>query len=204
MRHLIFPFYKNIPNDFPPNSVLEWVFDLWFYITDLIALPEIYQIMMRLFKWNLRPLSDEEISLARSVFGNSICLDLIRIDDAARFGTRKVAAAYVSFNTINYFKKIRKEIFVHELVHIWQYQHFGSIYIARAIKAQRSKEGYNYGGVPNLYHHMMKGGKLTDFNFEQQADIIEDYFRAMDKPENAGPMQLSIYQFYAAQLEMPN
>lgn len=193
-----------MPNKFPPNGVWEWVFDLWFYVTDLLALPEVYQSIMRLFKWNLRPLSEDEASLAKYVFGNNIRLDLIRIDDAARFGTRKVASAYVSFNTVNYFKKIKKEIFIHELVHIWQYQHFGSVYIARAIKAQRSKEGYNYGGVSYLYHHMLKGGKLIDFNFEQQADIIEDYYRILDRPEKLSPMQLSIYQYYVSQLEITN
>lgn len=203
-KHCLFPLYKRNPNDFPPTSILEWIFDLWFYIIDMVGLPEIYQILMRFFKWNLRSLTDEESALAKSIFGDNIRLELIKIDDAARFGTRKVAAAYVSFNTINYFQKIRKEVFIHELVHIWQFQHFGSIYIARAIKAQRSKAGYDYGGLPNLYHQMMKGAKLTDFNFEQQADIIEDFYRITTQSVRSAPMHLSIYQYFAAQLAINN
>ena len=199
-KHLIFPFYKGNPNDFVPSSILEWMSDLWFYIMDVLGIPEVYQLIIRLIKWNTRALNDAEINTARQVFGTNLNYEVIRIDDAARFGTKKIAAAYVSFNTINYNKKIKKEIFVHELVHIWQYQHFGSIYIARAIKAQFSKAGYDYGGVSHLYHYMLKGGKLIDFNFEQQADIIEDYYKIMMKPQSASPFDHSIYQYFAEQL----
>jgi len=199
-KHLIFPFYKGNQNDFVPSSILEWMSDLWFYIMDVLGIPEVYQLIIRLIKWNTRKLNDAEINIARQVFGTNLDYEVIRIDDAARFGTKKIAAAYVSFNTINYNKKIKKEIFVHELVHIWQYQHFGSIYIARAIKAQFSKAGYDYGGVSHLYHQMLKGGKLIDFNFEQQADIIEDYYRIMMKPQSASPLDHSIYQYFAEQL----
>lgn len=199
-RHLVFPFYKGNPNDFVPSSILEWMSDLWFYIMDVLGIPEVYQLIIRLIKWNTRALNDAEINTARQVFGTNLNYEVIRIDETARFGTKKIAAAYVSFNTINYNKKINKEIFVHELVHIWQYQHFGSIYIAKAIKAQFSKAGYDYGGVSHLYHHMLKGGKLIDFNFEQQADIIEDYYKIMMKPQSASPFDHSIYQYFAEQL----
>ncbi len=170
------------------------------YIMDVIAIPEIYQIVMRLFNWNTRQLQEDEILLAKSIFGNNISYDRVRINSTAKFGIKKIAIAYVSFNTINYDKKIKKEIFIHELVHIWQYQHFGSIYIARAIKAQRSKEGYDYGGPSTLYTMMLKGARLIDFNFEQQADIIEDYYKLTTNPDKAGPMYLNIYQYYAEQL----
>lgn len=202
LTHFIYPFNKAFANKFPPNNFLDWFIDTGFYFIDVIAIPEIYQIFMRLMKWNTRKLTDEEIQLAYYIFGKQIDYNLVRIDSGAKFGTKKVAVAYVSFNTINYNHHIRKDVFIHELVHIWQYQHFGSIYIARAIKAQLSKEGYDYGGAPNLYNMMLKGARLSDFNFEQQADIIEDYYRMITNPAKAGPMNLSIYQYYADQLEI--
>jgi hypothetical protein len=198
----MYPFHSSFANFFAPTSWTEWVLDTGFYMMDVVGLPEIYQGLMRLFKWNMRKMSEDEIQLAYPIFGHHIDYDLIRIDSAAKFGTKKIAVAYVSFNTINYNTNIRKEVFIHELVHIWQYQHFGSIYIARAIKAQRSKEGYDYGGAPNLYNMMLKNAKLTDFNFEQQADIIEDYYRMITHPARAGAMNLSIYQYYAEQLKI--
>lgn len=200
LRHLLFPFYKSFANEFPPISITEWISDTSFYFLDILSIPDIYQLLMQLFKWNTRKMTEQEIALGYQIFGSSIRYDLVRVDATAKFGTKKIAVAYVSFNTINYNKKIKKEIFIHELVHIWQYQRFGSIYVARAIKAQRSKEGYEYGGAPNLYVKMLQGAKLTDFNFEQQADIIEDYYKIILHPEKASALNLSIYQYYAAQL----
>ena len=199
-RHVIYPFYRPLANEFPPKSVLEWAIDVGFYIMDIVAMPEVYEIIFSLLKIKTRPLTNQEKALAKSIFGNSIQYDLVKVDTGARFGTKKIALAYVSFNTINYLRNIDKAIFIHELMHIWQFQQFGSIYIARAIKAQRSKEGYDYGGVANLYQVMLKGGSLLDFNFEQQADIIEDYYRIKENPTASAPMNLSVYAYFAKEV----
>jgi hypothetical protein len=199
-RHVIYPFYRPITNEFPPKGVLEWSIDVGFYIMDIVAMPEVYEIIFSLLKIKTRPLTNQEKALAKSIFGNSIQYDLVKVDTGAKFGTKKIALAYVSFNTINYLRNIDKAIFIHELMHIWQFQQFGSIYIARAIKAQRSKEGYDYGGIANLYQVMLKGGSLLDFNFEQQADIIEDYYRIKENPTAAAPMNLSVYAYFAKEV----
>lgn len=201
LRHLVFPFYRKFANPFPPSGILEWCTDTAFYIIDIVALPEIYHFIFRTIKRNIRSLNPDEILLGQSVFGHNIQYHLVSIDDKAILGTKKIAEAYVSFNMINYRTKLKKEIFIHEMVHIWQFQRFGSIYLARAIKAQRSKEGYDYGGVANLYQVMLKGGKLSDFNFEQQADIIEDYYRMISDLSKSGPMQNQIYGYFVKGLE---
>ena len=36
--------------------------------------------------------------------------------------------------------------------------------------------GYNYGGVTTLKDFLEKGKNLLDFNLEQQADIVADYY----------------------------
>jgi len=199
---MVFPFYRKSANPFPPSGILEWCTDTTFYVMDIVALPEIYHFIFRFTKRNIRSLSAAEILLGQSVFGHNIQYHLVSIDDMAILGTKKIAEAYVSFNIINYRTKLKKEIFIHELVHIWQFQQFGSIYLARAIKAQRSKEGYDYGGVSNLYQVMLRGGKLSDFNFEQQADIIEDYYRIMIDPIKSGPMHHHIYGYFVKGLEV--
>lgn len=199
-RHVIYPFYRPITNEFPPKSILEWSVDAGFYIMDIVAMPEVYEIIFSLLKLKTRSLTIQEKALAKSIFGDSIQYDLVKVDTGARFGTKKIALAYVSFNTINYLRNIDKAIFIHELMHIWQFQQFGSIYIARAIKAQRSKEGYDYGGIANLYQIMLKGGSLLDFNFEQQADIIEDYYRIKENPTASAPLNLSVYAYFAKEV----
>jgi len=201
--HLVYPFYQLKKNPIPSKGIVEWSTDIFYYLMDCAAIPEFYYFFFRIVKWKIRRLTPAEIELGQAVFGNSIRYDSVRIDDDAKLGTQKIAVAYVSFNMINFRKNIKKEIFIHELVHIWQFQQFGSIYLARAIKAQRSKEGYDYGGVANLYQEMLKGGRLLDFNFEQQADIIEDYYNTCVKNKyTPGAMQTQIYKYFVDQLKI--
>jgi hypothetical protein len=199
-RHLIYPFYRPFANEFPPQSIIDWFVDAGFYMMDIVAMPEVYELVFSIIKRKTRPLTTQEKALAKSIFGDSVQYDLVKVDSKARFGTKKIALAYVSFNTVNYLRRIDKAIFIHEMVHIWQFQQFGSIYIARAIKAQKSKEGYDYGGVANLYQVMLKGGSLLDFNFEQQADIIEDYYRIKENPTATAPMNLSVFAYFAKEV----
>ena len=66
---------------------------------------------------------------------------------------------------------------VHELVHVWQYQKFGSLYIALALQAQFSAERYDYGGL----HQLIRKQGIPfayAFNFEQQAEVVEDFYRS--------------------------
>lgn len=200
-RHIVYPFTdKYGKNTFPATTLSEWCADLIFYIIDVVAIPEFYETIFLMVKWNSRRMNDFELATARSIFGTAIQYDLVRIDQNARFGTKKLALAYVSFNTINYRHSISTEIFIHEMVHIWQYQQFGSIYIARAIKAQKSKEGYDYGGVSNLYNVMLKGGSLLDFNFEQQADIIEDFYRIQQQKDLAISMNMQVFRYFSSEV----
>ena len=198
--HLFFPFCKGIKHKFPFYGFKEWVSDLFFYILDIMAIPELYHLTNRIIKWNIRPLTESEIIIGKDIFGVSIDFSQVRIDENAKIGIEKIALAYVSFNTINYIQKIEREVYIHELMHIWQYQHFGSIYIGRAIKAQISKEGYDYGGIANLYKVMLRGGSLLEFNFEQQADIVEDYYKIVINPDLVVPMVKSIYEYYIREL----
>lgn len=202
-RHMMWPLYRQRPNDFPPGGIAEWVWDTIFYVMDVSGVPELYMAINRVAKPGIRPLNEQELRLGKKIFGDAIDYKRVRVDEGARIGTGKLALAYVSFNLINYRRKITKAIFVHELMHIWQYQRYGSIYLARAIKAQRSREGYDYGGVENLYQAMNCGMSLLDFNFEQQADIVEDYYRLLKNPGAAGPLVLSVYTYFAAQVREP-
>jgi hypothetical protein len=195
------PIKSRYSNPFPPASIKEWFTDTFFYIIDVFGMPEWFQVIHHLTNWNIRPLSPDEKTTGYQIFGDTINYDLVKVNSNSRWATKKFAIAYVSFNIINYKNKIRKETFIHELMHVWQYQNFGSIYIAKAIKAQLSKEGYDYGGVENLYQGMLCGKSLLEFNFEQQADIIEDFYNLTRTNDHANDMILSIYRYYALQLK---
>jgi hypothetical protein len=194
--HFLYIIFKRLNHPCRPAGVKEWTIDLMFYLLDIFGIAEIHQFVTKLFKWKIRRMNDEELALGKKVFGDAIDFKKVRIDDSAVIGIETIAVAYVSFNTINYSRKIKKEIFIHELVHIWQYQKFGSVYMSRAIKAQKSNEGYDYGGIENLYKVMLDNGKLMDFNFEQQADIVEDYYKLIKNPSGTHPMLYTVYRHF--------
>ena len=143
--------------------------------------------------------------MAYKIFGNSINYDRVRIDEFALVGPRQNLYCYVSFFMINSWGSMHNSVLLHELVHVWQFQHIGIVYIPRALNAQRTIQGYNYGGVENLKACWHAGKGLKDFNLEQQADIIMDYYRIKNgyAPQwgRATMADLPTYQNYVDQLK---
>jgi hypothetical protein len=186
------------------HSVGRWWLEGGLLTLDLLGLGEWYEILNDLIKFNSRPLTAEELQLAQSVFGDTIRYRRVRIDEYALLGPARYRFCYVSFYLINSWGKMHEALLVHELVHVWQYEHVGMVYISRALAAQRSKEGYNYGGVAALLRAKEAGGALLDFNYEQQAEIISDYFRIKNgRPPLwgwAGKEELYVYEYFVAQL----
>ncbi|HSO26533.1 MAG TPA: hypothetical protein VLS48_00570 [Anaerolineales bacterium] len=64
---------------------------------------------------------------------------------------------------------------MHELTHVWQYQQTGVTYLFKAFSAQM-RGGYAYGGAEKLRAARAEGKDLWHFNFEQQGDIVRDYY----------------------------
>jgi Ca2+-binding RTX toxin-like protein len=179
-------------------------------ILELSGIPEIAEGLADLIKFNSRALNDRERAVARSVFGDSINLDLVRIDEYSLGnlinskdpGTRP----FTTFNTINTWGTLDDGTLIHELSHVWQYGKVGAIYIPDALISQNDagvpgmqkdyppgiyrvndekpvENGYQYGGFTELEKRINNGQKLSSFNYEQQASIIEDYYRIReDKP----------------------
>jgi hypothetical protein len=185
-------------------KLVHWWQDFAFLLLDLVALPEVYETCCDFGKWNTRPLSPLERKLAESVFGNALQLDKICLDDRAKIGCKKRKIVYVSFFTVNAWGRIQPATFIHELVHIWQYQKMGAAYMTNALRAQKTKEGYNYGGSKALKEAMEKRAKITDFNLEQQADIVADYYAIREglKPVwgKGTSADLPAYQYFVAQI----
>jgi hypothetical protein len=79
---------------------------------------------------------------------------------------------------------------IHELTHVWQYQHVGWKYLAQALGAQVTEgaEAYRYskrtsvsGRGEDLQQMWQDGRRFADFNREQQGDIARDYYIALKK-----------------------
>ena len=161
----------------PLKAFTFWNIDLFFYIIDLLGVGEIYETFLDLVKFNSRPLTPEEIALAKTVFGDSIKYHRVLIDEYAYAGPKQKRFAYVSFYTINSWGKMWEAFLLHELTHVWQYEKIGAVYIPRALRAQTSQMGYNYGGVHQLRQAKESQASIFAFNLEQQGDIVADYYK---------------------------
>ncbi|MEM6317338.1 MAG: hypothetical protein AAF960_06690 [Bacteroidota bacterium] len=153
-----------------------WLTEIGVLFLELLGVGELYESLNDFVKFNNRPLTSKEIELAKSIYQNSIDYQAVRIDERAWAGPKQYHFCYVSFNLINSWGPMRPPIFIHEMMHIWQYQQMGAIYMIRALLAQHSQMGYNYGGVATIRHKMATGQTLFDFNLEQQAEVVTDYF----------------------------
>lgn len=184
--------------------ILYWLAELWLHLLSLLGIGEWYETFMDWLKFNSRKLTAREIKIAKSVFGDAIDYRKIRMDEKAFFGPLSLHFAYVSFNTINSWGKLSDAVLIHELVHIWQYRQMGICYMSRALMAQHSQMGYNYGGINALCEYKIKLKNLFDFNLEQQADIVADFYRIKNgfHPEWGSGTQedLPIYVYFIESL----
>ncbi|NUN04029.1 MAG: hypothetical protein HUU41_23225, partial [Bryobacteraceae bacterium] len=126
-----------------------------------------------------RPLTAEEMTDATSVYGKSLDLDKVQVAVLSPpvnlieylNGERPFTTMYL----LNFasWDEVKRDTLIHELTHVWQGLVEGPFYMLQALHAQMG-EGYDYGGTTGLRN---AGGDFTKFNREQQASIIEDYFR---------------------------
>lgn len=172
-----------------------WILELIFYFTDIAGIPEFLEIINDLIHWKNRKLNSEEKLIIDKIFGKSINPGLIFVDQYKRYLPGK-ANAFVGFNTIFFNTKISGILLVHEATHCWQYQRFGSVYILRALLAQYSGDGYNYGGFTKI-KKALDNHNIGAFNYEQQAEIIEDYYKLISGDlSDYDKEKLGIYQDY--------
>jgi len=155
------------------DAFIEWPL----LILDVLFLPECIQTVFVLFKWNTRRLNTEESAQFLDVGLDPHLMRQIFIDDRAFLGPSWGSFAYVSFLTINYFKSLSTYTLVHEYIHIWQYHTYGSPYIYHALTSQWSAAGYDYGGYEGIKFLVARHGDITWLNFEQQGDVLADYYR---------------------------
>jgi hypothetical protein len=172
----------------------DWLENVAIDLGDLIGLGEAYETGADLVKFNTRKLTDREVEIAKSVFGDSLNYDLVRIDKGATLGPSWTNRPYTSFHTINSWGNLgenpadERATLIHELTHVWQYERDGSIYMPDALGSQKKPGltpgfntlGYDYGGATMLNSHKSDG--LAWFNYEAQAQIVEDYYKLKYEP----------------------
>jgi hypothetical protein len=171
---------------------------------DKICLPQVVEKIWHLLA-SVSILKASELSAAASVLGaNAIRYDKVRVGEGRflsivfKFNGNR---AFTLFHTINFPKKSgysREEldIVVHELVHVFQFEKIGCLYIPQALRAQMN-EGYGYGGWEQLVQDRAAGKRFCNFNREQQGQIAQDYYNLVINPHLSpdDPVRLAYQPF---------
>ena len=157
---------------------------LLFKTFDLLQLPWAFRLIWPLLTRNSR-LTAQELEAAGLVLG----LDTVRYSSVRVAQGRLIRLifklnknrALTIFRTINlpatgHHSRGNLDLIVHEMVHVYQFEGIGSIYIWQALAAQRSKEGYRYGGWEKLAEDRQNGWRFSNYNREQQGQIAQDYY----------------------------
>lgn len=154
----------------------------------MMALQTVALVQTILYLQKDRPLNKEERALIRRVFHHSLATYCIRIVEgtAGIFGLIS-SRPFVMGNTI-YMKNKKPmdepEVFVHECIHVWQYQHLGVKYISNAAFAQAAGEAYNW-----LKFYIDDGiTHWREFNKESQGEFFEDLYVEGEKICGVTPM----------------
>jgi hypothetical protein len=151
-----------------------------------------------------RGLTPEEIDIARSVFGGALTTRNIRVTDDSPLPPNAVAFP----NHIRFppgaldgpMDLHRKAWLVHELTHIWQYQQGHTV---PELALDAAKRDYDYGGEQALRKAIIDGKRLGDFNFEEQGDILRDYYYARERGQDTSAYQPFVDQVRFGTAEGP-
>jgi hypothetical protein len=184
-----------------------WTVQFVLQVLDLFGVPELFAFIWRAVT-RTTPLTGDEIVAATSVLGPfALRFQDIRVAQGGilrlifrRNGDR----AFATFHTVNlpatgYHERSNVAILLHELVHVYQYERAGSRYFAEALLAQH-EAGYDYGGAGALQLACRQGKRLRDFNREQQAQIVQDYYECRSCGQDAAVFEPFIAELRAGRV----
>jgi phage-related protein len=139
------------------------------------------------------PLNDVQIFEGSFVSGMS---DWFR-DEAVAVTTMRIIHLPDNFDTTT---KANRHTLIHELGHVWQGENTGPYYMGHSLFSQgtQGQAAYDYGGTSALTANTTAGGKLDNFNPEQQAQIMADYFQAKKDGTTTTPYDPYIAEVQAA------
>lgn len=160
----------------------------------------LFAILMDVFGSH-RGLNATERAEAEKVFGVSIDLDQVQLTTAS-FPADLIMwlnknRPFTTMYVINYKSgtNLPLNTLIHELTHVWQAVNSGGVYMLEALHSQFFGKGYNLteADINNA------GGKLLNLEREQQAVLVEDYWRAKFNGETI-PIDLSLIEPLAKQV----
>ena len=186
-----------------------WLHLLLVQLFDLVGGPEICQFVMHL-GMHTTPLTADELAKAQALFGaknlryrdvrvaeGGILNFIFRHNGGLAFATwYTVHLPYMKGTAVS--SRHNLPLLIHELTHVFQYHNVGSRYLGEAIYylVTTQRDCYRYGGRDGLQACWQQGQRFRQFNREQQAQIIQDYFTRLQANED-----VAAYLPYVSQLQ---
>jgi hypothetical protein len=187
-----------------------WLHLLLVHSFDLVGGPEICQFIMHLGMYTT-PLTAAEQTAVQTIFGvNNLRYQDVRIAEGGilnfifRYNGQ---LAFTIWYTVHLPRlKIEEEtavpsrqnlpLLIHELAHVYHHHHIGSRCLGEAIYylSTTHRDCYQYGGSSGLQACWQQGKSFRQFNREQQAQIIQDYYSKSQDSQD-----ISTYLPYLAQ-----
>lgn len=129
-----------------------------------------------------RALTSGEVAMLRPLFKDSIDYTRVRvIDNSFPLQPENVymtprghiyAPGPLFENDFSRARSSLREVFVHEITHVWQYENGMDLVGAGTVEFIK-----NRGNYEKAYPYELAAGRdLTEYGMEQQASIVEDYF----------------------------
>jgi len=146
-----------------------------------------------------RPLTAIEKSEARLAFGSSLNFDPIVLEEdpvMAAGNFARTTPFTINFPPGAFSNPNFMFWLIHELTHAWQYQHGVSV-VKTGWYAMTTWIGintYDYEKEKGLLEAQKAGKKFTDFNTEQQGDIVRDYYYRLKSGLNTAAWQPFVTQ----------
>ncbi|WP_024302524.1 hypothetical protein [Pseudogulbenkiania sp. MAI-1] len=137
-----------------------------------------------------RGMTAGEVAMARTVFKDAIDYARVKIHRGGLcglpncFGNAMSPRGDIHFPDCDYREDFSQEPpvikiwFIHEMTHVWQYQ-LGYRLVWNALKIA-AKGGYS-AGAPAYFYDLKgqdKGKTLSQFNMEQQGELVANYYAA--------------------------
>ncbi len=125
------------------------------------------------FREDTRPLLESEKSLIESVFGQSVNVDEVYIQFGGSLSYLYPAftvGTLITFPKGGYDPTVLKDqaLLLHEMTHVWQYQHNGMGYLFSALYEEVFTDAYVV--------HFEDKKSFFDYDVEEQAEIVAGYY----------------------------
>ena len=130
-----------------------------------------------------RPLGPREEQLARSIFASSIDYSRVRLINTDVLEYRTIGNNIRVPKDFTITNAEMAKTLIHEMTHVWQYQHGETSYISTSLQTQIAA---GIRGSRNLAYdyQISPGASFFDFRPEQQGLLVENYY-AMLRDKNA-------------------